>query len=92
MARRLGDMQARPTQLESLDDRVSGLAGIPASAFKNSIGIRDALIGSRALIFDEVQSVMAEIERLQVQRTESLTGLESVLFDMKMKRVLIPTQ
>jgi len=92
MARRLGDMQAKLTQLESLGERVSGLAGVAAPAVKMPSGSGGALIGSRALSLEDVQSVMADIERLQVQRTESLTGLESVLFDLKMKRILIPTQ
>jgi len=92
MARRLGDMQAKLTQLESLGERVSGLAGVAAPAAKLPSGSGGALIGSRALSVTELQTVMAEIEDLQVQRTESLTGLESALFDMKMKRILIPTQ
>jgi len=92
MARRLGDMQTKLTQLESLGERVSGLAGVAAPAAKMPTGSGGALIGSRVLSMDELQSAMADIERVQVQRTESLTVLESVLFDLQMKRVLIPTQ
>lgn len=92
MARRLGDMQAKLTQLESLGERVSGLAGVTAPATTMPSGSGGALIGSRTLSLDELQSVMADIERLQVQRTDSLAALESALFDMKMTRILIPTQ
>lgn len=44
MARRLGEMQARMVQLESLGERVSGLAGLPPAEVKTPPGRGGVLI------------------------------------------------
>lgn len=92
MARRLGEMQAKLTQLESLGERVSVLAGVPVSAASTPAGAGGALVNPRPLSMAQVQSVMVGLEQITNQRTESLMVLESELFDLKMRRILIPTQ
>lgn len=92
MARRLGEMQAKLTQLESLGERVAALAGAPAPAASQSAGAGGALVAPRSLSMLEVQDAMTELEQLTVQRTLAFTGLETALFDLKMKQVLLPTQ
>lgn len=92
MARRLGEMQAKLTQLESLGQRVSGLAGAPAVATSQPTGAGGALVAAKPLSLSEVEQVMTGLEQLTVQRTQMLTGLEGELFDRKMKRILLPTQ
>lgn len=92
MARRLGEMQAKLSQLESLGERVSVLAGAPAATASQSAGAGGALVSPRSLSMAEVQDAMADLELLTVQRTQALTSLETALFDLKMKRILLPTQ
>ena len=92
LARRLGEMQARLTQLESLGERVSGLAGINPSDAKTLPGRGGALVSGRPLSIDELQSILNDLDRLTHQRTDLLTVLESRLFDQKMRAMMVPTQ
>lgn len=92
LARQLGEMQAKLTQLESLGERVSGLAGINANEIKSKPGQGGALITGRPLSVDELQSTLADLDRLTAQRTDLLTVLESRLFDQKMRNMMVPTQ
>ncbi|MDD2879555.1 MAG: M23 family metallopeptidase [Rhodoferax sp.] len=92
MARRLGEMQAKVTQLESLGERVSSLAGVNPAAVKVSPGQGGVEIKGHALTLDELQVTMDDLERLTHQRTDLLTVLESRLFDRKMKNLMVPTE
>jgi murein DD-endopeptidase MepM/ murein hydrolase activator NlpD len=92
LARQLGEMQAKLTQLESLGERVSGLAGINAADIKAKPGRGGALVTGRPLSMDELQMTLADLDRLTSQRTDLLTVLESRLFDQKMRNMMIPTQ
>lgn len=92
MARRLGEMQAKLTQLESLGDRVSGLAGVSPPASKGTPGLGGLQIGGRALSMEEIQTAMDDLERLTHQRSDLLSVLESRLFEQKMKNMMVPTQ
>jgi len=92
LARQLGEMQAKLTQLESLGERVSGLAGINAADIKVKPGQGGALVTGRPLSMDELQATLADLNRLAAQRTDLLTVLESRLFDQKMRNMMIPTQ
>lgn len=92
MARRLGDMQAQLTQLESLGARVSGLAGVNRPEAKAVPGRGGPLVGNHALSMEEVQLTMDDLERLTHQRADFLAVLESRLFDQKIKNMMVPTQ
>lgn len=92
LARKLGEVQAKLTQLESLGDRVSGLAGINSAELKVKAGQGGALITGRPLKFDEIQTTLAELEVLTGQRTDLLTVMESRLFDLKIKNMMVPTR
>jgi len=92
MARQLGELQAKLQQLESLGDRVSGLAGIPVPATKPPVGIGGPLVASHAMTMEEIQSAMVGFEQLATQRSTVLTTLESQLFEQKLKRMTVPTQ
>ena len=46
MARKVGEMQARMVELESLGERVMGLAGLPASEVPKADGRGGALVGA----------------------------------------------
>lgn len=92
LARQLGEMQAKLTQLESLGERVSGLAGMNAADIKVKPGQGGALVTGRPLSMDELQATLADLDRLTTQRTDLLTVMESRLFDQKMRNMMIPTQ
>lgn len=92
LARQLGEVQAKLTQLESLGERVSGLAGIHANDIKAKPGQGGALVTGRPLSVEELQATLADLDRLTMQRTDLLTVLESRLFDQKMRNLMVPTQ
>ena len=92
MARRLGEMQAKVTQLESLGERVSGLAGISPGEIKAKPGRGGALISGHPLTMGELQATLADLEQLTAQRTDLMTVMESRLFEQKIKHMMVPTQ
>jgi len=92
LARKVGEMQAKLTQLESLGERVSGLAGVNPAEVRGKPGQGGALVTGRPLSVDELQATLAELDRLTDQRTDLLTVLESRLFDQKMRSMMVPTQ
>lgn len=92
LARKLGEMQAKMTQLESLGERVSGLAGINVNEAKAKPGLGGALVGGRALSLDELHATLGDLERLTEQRTDLMTVLESRLFEQKIRSMMVPTQ
>ena len=92
MARRMGEMQAKLTQLESLGVRVSSLAGVKPVEVVEKAGQGGVEIRARALTLEDIQLTMNDLERLTHQRTDLLTVLESRLFDRKMQNMMLPTQ
>jgi murein DD-endopeptidase MepM/ murein hydrolase activator NlpD len=92
MAKKLGEMQAKVLQLESLGERVSGLAGISLTDVKTTPGRGGALYFSRELTIAELQSTLEGLDAEATRRADFLTVLESRLFDRKVKELMIPTQ
>lgn len=92
MARRLGEMQAKMLQLESLGERVSGLAGVNPADIKIKPGQGGALVSGRELSMDELQVTLGELDQLANQRTDLMTVMESRLFEQKIKKMMVPTQ
>lgn len=92
MARRLGEMQAKLTQLESLGERVSGLAGVNPAEIRATPGRGGVLVRGRSLSMEELQASLADFDRLTDVRTGQLAVMESNLFDRKMRNMLVPTQ
>ncbi len=92
LARKLGDMQAKMMQLEALGERVSGLAGVNPEEIKRPPGQGGALVSGRALSIEELQDTLRDLEGLTDQRTDLLTVIESRLFDLKVRSMLVPTQ
>lgn len=97
MARKLGEMQARMVQLESLSDRVSGLAGIPLPPTATdqpgrAPGQGGALVASRPLSMQELQRMLDELDAESGQRADLMTVLESRLLDQLLSKHMIPTQ
>jgi len=92
LARKLGEVQAKLTQLESLGERVSGLAGISPLEIKVKSGQGGALISGRPLTLDEIKMTLSDLDALTGQRTDLLTVMESRLFDLKIRNMMVPTR
>jgi murein DD-endopeptidase MepM/ murein hydrolase activator NlpD len=92
MASKLGEMQVKLLQLESLGERVSGLAGVSPAEFKKQGGQGGVLVSGPVLSIPEFKATLDAIDALTNQRTDSLTVLESRLFERKMLSMLVPTQ
>ena len=92
MAKRLGEMQAKVMQLESLGERVSGLAGVNPADIKVAPGRGGVLVSGHSLTMEELQSTLAELDKLTDQRVDLMTVMESRLFDQKIKNMMVPTQ
>jgi murein DD-endopeptidase MepM/ murein hydrolase activator NlpD len=92
MARKLGEMQAKLVQMESLGERVSGLSGVYPADLKAKPGSGGVLVPGRSLTLEELEQTLSELDRLTDQRTDMLTIIESRLFEQKIKKMMIPTQ
>lgn len=92
MARKLGEMQAKVLQLESLGERVSGLAGVSPADIKIKPGQGGALVSGHELSMEELQATLTDLDRLTSQRTDVMTVIESRLFEQKIKKMMVPTQ
>ncbi|MCC2634089.1 MAG: hypothetical protein K0S48_1975 [Ramlibacter sp.] len=92
MARKLGDMQAKMLQLESLGDRVSGLAGVNPNEVRSSPARGGILVEGRSLSMQELQSTLSDLDRLAAERADLLTVMESRLIDQRLKKMMLPTQ
>ena len=91
MAKKVGEMQAKIIQLESLTERVSGLAGVPVPEPKAAPGRGGALVSGRSLSLDELQALLADLDAISSQKADLLTVVESRLFDQKMRTMMVPT-
>lgn len=92
MARKVGEMQARLVQLESLSERVSGLAGVSPMEVKAVAGSGGALVSGRPLSMEELQATLADLDRLYDQHIDLMTVVESRLFEQKVRKMMVPTQ
>ncbi len=92
LAKKLGEMQAKMLQLESLSERVSGLAGLNPSDVKVKQGQGGMLVSGRDLTLEELQATLDALESAGSQRSDLLTVIESRLFEQKVKKMMVPTQ
>lgn len=92
LAKRVGEMQAKMLQIESLGERVSGLAGLNPAEFRATPGQGGALVQGRSLNMEELEATLAQLEALSDQRTDVMTVIESRLFEQKVKKMMVPTQ
>ncbi|MBX3611719.1 MAG: M23 family metallopeptidase [Hydrogenophaga sp.] len=93
MARKLGEMQARLMQVESLGERVSGLAGLePAKGRPPLPGSGGVLVANRSLTLEELSKEMDALDEHSDAGIDWLTAIESRLFDQRIQRSLVPTQ
>ncbi|MDP4608701.1 MAG: M23 family metallopeptidase [Burkholderiaceae bacterium] len=91
MATRLGELQARMVQLDSLGERVAQLAGMDTKLLKPTPGAGGALVGERALSVKDFSQALADLQGEANIGEDFLTVLESRLLDQKLQRAMIPT-
>jgi murein DD-endopeptidase MepM/ murein hydrolase activator NlpD len=92
MAKKLGEMQAKMLQLESLGERVSGLAGVTPVDIKLKPGQGGRLLLERDLSMGDLQNTLQELDEVAKQRADLMTVLESRLFEQKIRKMMVPTQ
>jgi murein DD-endopeptidase MepM/ murein hydrolase activator NlpD len=92
MAKKLGELQAKMTQLESLGERVSGLAGVNPAEIRAAPGTGGVLLLERAVSAQEFESMLERMDALADRRSVTFAAMESSLFERKMRSLLIPTQ
>jgi hypothetical protein len=92
MARKVGEMQAKMLQLESLGERVSGLAGVNPADIRMKPGQGGAFVAGRDLTLEELRATLTEMDYLANQRTDVMTVIESRLFEQRVKKMMLPTQ
>jgi hypothetical protein len=92
MAKSVGEMQAKMLQLESLGERVSGLAGVNPADIKIKPGQGGMLVSGRDLSMEELQITLQQLDQLAGQRTDLMAVMESRLFEQKIRNMMVPTQ
>lgn len=92
LARKLGEIQAKVLQLESLGERVSGLAGVNPADIKTPPGQGGILVEGRSLTMTELEATLNALELQTQQGTEMLTLMESRLFEQKLKKMMVPAR
>lgn len=95
MAQKVGEIQAKLMQIQSLTERVSSLAGIPPKEVKDKLGMAGAggpLRADHSVNLAEVQKAIDDLMALSDQHSDILTVAESRLFEQKIKSMAIPTQ
>lgn len=92
IAKKLGEMQAKMLQLESLGERVSGLAGVNPAEIKIKPGQGGTLVLGRDLSLEELRVSLDELDHLASQRADVMTLIESRLFEQKINKMMVPTQ
>lgn len=94
MARRLGEMQARLMQIDSLGERLGGLTGLkPQEVRTNPLpGSGGILVNARSLTMEELQGEMDALDQRSSSKIDWLTAVESRLFDLKIQDSMVPTE
>lgn len=94
MARKLGEMQARLIQIDSLGERLGGLTGLkPQENRSNPLpGSGGILVNARSITMEELQGELAALDQRSSSKIDWLTAVESRLFDLKIQNSMVPTE
>ena len=99
MARKVGEMQAKLIQLESMGERVSGLAGVKPQELKQlleSVGggkggpFVPAYDASAVPSMAELDALVGALEAKADQNTDVFTLIESRLFEKRLAALMVP--
>jgi murein DD-endopeptidase MepM/ murein hydrolase activator NlpD len=99
MAKRLGELQARLIQLDSLNERVLKLAGLSAPPKNHPLqketqyppGMGGTFIPGPALSAEDINQNLHILESASQERLDLLTVLESRLSEQRAQAMLMPT-
>ncbi|MDP3033357.1 MAG: M23 family metallopeptidase [Rhodocyclaceae bacterium] len=98
MASRLGQMQGQLMQLDSLGERIAGLAGVKSNDSKTTQPAKAAGDGRGGpftrpdnLTQDALKRALDEMSQQVEVRNDTLTTLESRLFEERIRKSLLPT-
>ncbi|MDP2169261.1 MAG: M23 family metallopeptidase [Rhodocyclaceae bacterium] len=98
MASRLGQMQGQLMQLDSLGERIAGLAGVKSNDSKTTQSAKAAGDGRGGpftrpdnLTQDALKRALDEMSQQVEVRNDTLTTLESRLFEERIRKSLLPT-
>ena len=103
MAVKLGEMQAQMTRLDSLGERLAGLAGIklqelrPAEAVDTANGAEakpgrgGPLVRAMPLSEQDLEQALASLSKEVENRGDTLSLLESHLFEERIRKNMLPT-
>ncbi len=95
MATRLGHMQAQLMELDSLGERLAGMAGVkikdlkPAPAAKSTQG--GPLVAPDNLDAQALQRALDDLSRQVEAKSEALATLENRIFDERIRKSSLPT-
>jgi len=92
MARKVGEMQARMLQIESLGERVASLAGLSPDEIRSRPAQGGAFLQSRPVSMEDLGHAMEDLNRSSAKGFDWLTVVEARLFDQRVQRTLIPTE
>lgn len=95
MAIKLGQMQAQLLRLDSLGERLAAVAGVKLQDASITPLSKDGrggpLINATAMSATDLAQAMDALSRQLENKTDSLTLLESRLFDERVRKALLPT-
>ncbi|GAB4088655.1 M23 family metallopeptidase [Hydrogenophaga soli] len=91
MAERVGALQARVVQLESLGERVASLAGVVVQDSKLRPGSGGPLVRPDALTLSSLREALATLDARVEGREQFFSRVEADLFGEKMRKILVPT-
>lgn len=92
MAERVGEMQARLVRLETVSERVSGLAGLKPEELRTMDGPVQGgpLLSASRPSLQQLNETMASLDELSQQRLDVFALIESRLFEQRLKNLMVP--
>lgn len=91
MATRLGELQARVLQLDTLGDRLSSVAGIKREPVKRDKPGQGGPFVAAPMSADELQREMERLAQVIDNKSDELALLESSFLEKRVKERLLPT-
>jgi murein DD-endopeptidase MepM/ murein hydrolase activator NlpD len=100
IAQKVGEMQAKLVKLESMSERVSGLAGVkpdelkqllkPASAASAGGAQGGPYVPPQAISLEQLNDLINSLDLATDQRTDLFTMIESRLLESRLKSLMVP--
>ncbi|MRR49595.1 MAG: M23 family metallopeptidase [Rhodocyclaceae bacterium] len=100
MAVRLGQMQAQLARLDSLGERLAGVAGVKLQELKTTPQLPDAaelpgrggpLVRATPLSTEELRQAVDNLSLQLESRSDVLAMLENQLFEERVRKIMLPT-